>query len=151
MKITKSPAEIIAGALAVFTTGPRGGRARKARWNNEDLQLGGIENGEPAGTETYCALGALSMAAKGDAKYNSTGALGVAADIVAECIPESIRNRGYIKNGKDIPLWNDSLSSSRGFTSIKRTFCKALKVAIERERPVARRKLKSRSAQHAAK
>ena len=122
----KSVTEIISGALELFTRGPRGGTLRKARWNNNDLTSTNDD-----GIKTYCALGALSMAAYGAVAYpNSHDNYSEAADLVASCIPESTKAKQSIQNGGDIPNWNDELSATRGFTSIKRVFCKALKKSM---------------------
>lgn len=129
---TKTVTGIIAGALELFTRGPNGEKLRKARWNNHSLS-----SGDNDGNETYCALGALSQAANGLVSYSSEGNLGKAKDLVASCIPA----RYNVADDGDIPGWNDSLSEKRGFTAIKRVFCKALKKSIELERKGKRRKV----------
>lgn len=122
MKTDKSVTEIIAGALEIFTRGPNGGKLKKARWNNSSLFKN--ENG----TETYCALGALSMSAYGKVAYPEIhDNYREAADLVASCVPERYRLDG---DGESIPTWNDNLKR-RGFRSVKRAFCKALKQSVK--------------------
>ena len=130
MQTNKSVTEIIAGALEIFTRGSRGGLRKKAAWNNYTLE----------DNETYCALGALSKSAVGHSNYSHKGNLGKAADLVASCIPESIRENRGIEVGEDIPEWNDNLSATRGFVSIKRAFCKALKLSMKQEKGKRRKK-----------
>ena len=125
-RVNKSVTEIIAGALDLFTKGPKGGKLRKAKWITGDA--GDAEEG-------FCALGALSETALGAGyarDYDFDGKLKKAADLVASCVPVSVAYN--VLGWKDIPEWNDSLSDSRGFTSIKRVFCKALKKSIAQDR-----------------
>lgn len=132
MRTNKSVVDIIAGALEIFTKGPKGETLKKARWNNYQLR-----DEDDDGNETYCALGALSKSAYGAV----SGYYGrpkdnyrKAADLVASCIPGSTRyHRQGIIDGGGIPNWNDTLSKRRGFTSVKSVFCKALKKAIAEE------------------
>lgn len=147
METSKSPAQIIAGALALF----RGGE----RWNNFTLK--GMRTIDEKQEETFCALGALSQAANGKVSYPKDGVLKEAADIVAGCVPRcritDCESDVYYEKPQDsfgIPGWNDTrLAGPEGFAQIKKVFCKALKVALERERPRAAkrvRKLKKKAA-----
>jgi hypothetical protein len=120
----KSPAEIIAGAMKLFGTGGW-------RWNNHSLHAMKY-SGPHKGEDTYCALGALSMAATGECHYpanSSSTAYKQAANLVAES--------AGLTNGNRIPNWNDNLHHN-SFGQVKQVFCKALKVALEREAPAKR-------------
>ena len=107
---------IIAGALDIFTRGPKGGKLKKARWNNWTIH----DDSE----DTYCSLGALQESARKQkipVSYCRT-----AENLVASCVPKSYE----ITRGNMIPDWNDSLSANGGFASVKRVFCKALKKSM---------------------
>lgn len=120
-----SVSEILSGALALLQTGPRGGKLHKARWTT------GIAHNKDA--DTYCALGALSKVAlrtATDLPHRFTDTLGKAAKLVVKHIPKSYKCYTI----SDIPGWNDQLSDTRGFTSIKRVFCNALKESLVNER-----------------
>ena len=114
--VSKTVTDVIAGALDVFTRGPRGGKLRKARWNNHTLR-----STDDDGNQTYCALGALAEATK---RLKASSRVKYQAErLVQSSIPKSF-------NVKCIPDWNDGLSAERGFASIKRVFCKALKTSM---------------------
>ena len=93
---------------------------------DELLKTKGELSDEENGNVTYCAIGAISKAAHGSATYTLTGNGLKAANLIASCVPKSYN----VNNHNDIPYWNDSLSETRGFTSIHRVFCKALKKSM---------------------
>ena len=123
--------------MEAFTRGPRGGKLRKARWTTGTL----YDREE----DTVCALGALGEAYAGNAEYADSrshfkGNFGKAADLVASCVPKKYN----VEDGLHIPDWNDELSEKRGFTSIKRVFCAALKKSMGRKvsKTTSKRKVK---------
>lgn len=137
----KSVSEIISGALELFTRGPRGGKLRKARWITGDASQEIYDEKDEVTGYSFCALGALSAAAEGvEAARDSDfyGKLREAGDLVASCIPKKYHDLDGDVSYDDIPEWNDNLSEKRGFVSIKRAFCKALKIAVAKERKRAK-------------
>ena len=121
--------EILAGALALFQTGPRGRRLRRPRWST------GMAYNKH--TDTYCALGALSQVATGRANasaYYWRGSLRSAAQLVAKHIPR--RYKLCTDDPSQVISWNDELPRRTGFKQVKQVFCKALQesLAIERKR-----------------
>lgn len=133
MRQEKSVSEIIAGALELMTRGPRGGKLKKARWivGSPKNEIYGSDGETIIGYE-FCALGALSAAAEGVERARDcgfTGKLREAGELVAEHLPGDRRSDDY----QDVMGYNDDLSEKRGFTAIKRVFCKALKTALDKE------------------
>ena len=134
MITSKSVSEIIAGALELMTRGPKGERLKKAAWIKGDavIERAFDSEGNPIAYK-FCALGALSAAAEGVEAARDEGFYGTleqAGNLVAEQIPEKYKDFGTYY---DIPEWNDNLSKKHGFRGIKRAFCKALKVALDKE------------------
>ena|SRR3990167_4722898 len=119
----KTVAEVIAGAIQLFTRSNNGVPLHEPKWNNHSLQIG----------DKYCVLGALSKVAVGRTCYpndvKATKEYKEAADLVASCVPEGYK----VKTGRGIPHWNDSLSERTGFSSVKKVLCKALNKALKQE------------------
>jgi len=141
-KVKQSPAEIIAGALEIFDGG-------------KNWIPGTLHETDHEGNERYCAIGALSKAADGRCHYmyeSDNDDLTEAANIVTSCVPRKLYQEPYPNPDEAIPDWNDSLSPKTGFRSIKRVFCKALKIALEQEKETLkiRRKQSRRKSQKAA-
>src|SRR3990167_513956 len=125
----KLPSTIIAKAIKLM--GPNG-----EHWNNHNLHHRRLY-----GQDTYCALGALSMAAYDNVCYphdvidehltfteTPTDGYIEAATIVAK-----VANSSF-STGDDVPTWNDDQEEGpEGYKKIKSVFCKALKIALKKE------------------